>query len=187
MKIGYARVSTDEQNLGLQRDALTAAGCEVLFEDQGISGTAKSRPGLDQALAALKAGDVLVVWKLDRLGRSLGHLIQVITELGGQGVGFRSLSESIDTETAGGRLVFHMMGALAEFERSLIAERTRAGMKAAKARGYPIGRRKALTPAQLDHAALLIEQGESVAQVARSLRVGRSTLYEALSARVKVG
>jgi DNA invertase Pin-like site-specific DNA recombinase len=183
MKIGYARVSTDEQNLGLQLDALRVAGCETLFEDQGISGAAKARPGLDQALAALKAGDVLVVWKLDRLGRSLGHLIQVITELGGQGVGFRSLSESIDTETAGGRLVFHMMGALAEFERSLIAERTRAGMKAAKARGHPLGRRKALTPAQLDHAARLVGQEESVAHVARSLKVGRSTLYEALATR----
>jgi DNA invertase Pin-like site-specific DNA recombinase len=185
MKIGYARVSTDEQNLALQLDALKVAGCEAIFEDQGISGAAKSRPGLDQALAAIKAGDVLVVWKLDRLGRSLGHLIQVIAELGKKRVGFRSLSESIDTETAGGRLVFHMMGALAEFERSLIAERTRAGMKAAKARGGRVGRRKALTPAQLDHAALLIEQGESVAQVARSLRVGRSTLYEALGARAR--
>jgi DNA invertase Pin-like site-specific DNA recombinase len=183
MKIGYARVSTDEQNLSLQLDALRAAGCETVFQDQGVSGAARVRPGLDQALAALKAGDVLVVWKLDRLGRSLVHLIAVITDLGGRGVGFRSLSESIDTETAGGRLVFHMMGALAEFERALIAERTRAGIKATKARGGRIGRRKALTPAQLEHAALLVEQGESVVQVARSLKVGRSTLYEALSNR----
>lgn len=183
MKIGYARVSTDEQNLGLQLDALKAAGCEIVFQDQGISGAARARPGLDQALAALKAGDVLVVWKLDRLGRSLGHLIAVITDLGKRGVGFRSLSESIDTETAGGRLMFHMMGALAEFERAMIAERTRAGIKATKARGGRVGRRKALTPAQLDHAALLVEQGESVAQIARSLKVGRSTLYEALAAR----
>jgi DNA invertase Pin-like site-specific DNA recombinase len=184
MKIGYARVSTDDQNPNLQLDALRAAGCETVFEDRGISGAAKARPGLDQALATLKAGDMLIVWKLDRLGRSLGHLIHVITDLGGRGVGFRSLSESIDTETAGGRLVFHMMGALAEFERALIAERTRAGIKAMKARGGRVGRRKALTPAQLEHAALLVEQGESVKEVARSLKVGKSTLYDALAARV---
>ena len=139
MKIGYARVSTDEQNLDLQRHALEAAGCEFVFEDR-VSGAAHERPGLATALARVQPGDALVVWKLDRLGRSLVHLIHVIDGLGKVGAGFVSLSESIDTGTAGGRLVFHMMGALAEFERSLISERTSAGMKAAKRRGRHVGR-----------------------------------------------
>jgi DNA invertase Pin-like site-specific DNA recombinase len=128
-------VSTEEQNLDLQRRSLKAGGCALVFADCGMSGVARSRPQLDKALAGLKQGDVLVVWKLDRLGRSLPHLIEVVQTLGERGVGFQSMSEAIDTTTAGGRLVFHIMGALAEFERSLIAERTRAGMAAAKARG----------------------------------------------------
>jgi len=151
MLIGYARVSTDDQNLALQRDALSAAGCERVFEDQGISGTTRVRLGLDSALTALASGDVLVVWKLDRLGRSLLHLIDTLAALGERGVGFRSLSEAIDTGSAGGRLVFHLMGALAEFERSLIVERTTAGLKAARERrrgarpdGRPFSRRLAL-------------------------------------------
>ncbi|SNB79775.1 Resolvase, N terminal domain, partial [Arboricoccus pini] len=134
MKVGYARVSTDDQNLDLQRRALTAAGCEKIFEDQ-ISGASTKRPGLDDALAQCGNDDVLVVWKLDRLGRSLSHLIAVVQELGDKGCGFQSLSENIDTTTAGGRLVFHLMGSLAEFERALIAERTRAGLAAARMRG----------------------------------------------------
>lgn len=179
MLIGYARVSTEDQNLDLQRQALTAAGCEHIFEDQ-VSGAVAERPGLSQALKTVGAGDVLVVWKLDRLGRSLSHLIAVIQDLGDRGAGFRSLSENIDTTTAGGRLVFHMMGALAEFERALIGERTRAGIAAAKTRGVHVGRRKALTPAQISHARMLIERGESPSVVARTLNVGRSTLYRAL-------
>jgi DNA invertase Pin-like site-specific DNA recombinase len=179
MLIGYARVSTGDQNLDLQLRALKAAGCEQIFEDQ-VSGVAVKRPGLDGALAVLGQGDVLAVWRLDRLGRSLPHLIEVIRDLGARGAGFRSLSESIDTTTAGGRLFFHMMGALAEFERSLIQERTRAGMRAARARGAPVGRRKALTAAQVQHARKLIEGGESPSAVARSLKVGRATLYRAL-------
>jgi Site-specific recombinases, DNA invertase Pin homologs len=179
MLIGYARVSTDEQSLALQRDALNGAGCELVFEDQ-VSGAAIKRPGLDQALAKLGSDDVLVVWKLDRLGRSLPHLIDVIAELGERGAGFRSLSEAIDTTSAGGRLIFHIMGALAEFERSLISERTRAGMSAAKRRGQHLGRRPALTRTQIDHARSLIAAGESPTAVARSLKVGRSTLYRAL-------
>lgn len=178
--IGYARVSTEDQNLDLQRAALKAAGCEPVFEDQ-VSGTAVRRPGLDDALDRLRAGDSLVVWRLDRLGRSLPHLIETIRLIGDKGAGFRSLTESIDTTTAGGRLYFHMMGALAEFERALIIERTRAGMKAAKARGVEVGRKRVLTPAQISHARQLVNQGESPSAVARSMRVGRSTLYRALN------
>jgi len=129
----------------------------------------------------LTTGDVLVVWRLDRLGRSLAHLVDLVNSLQGRGVGFRSLSDAIDTTSAGGRLVFHIMASLAEFERSLIGERTRAGMAAARARGSMVGRRRALTPAQLDHARLLIERGESPSVVARSLGCGRSTLYRALA------
>lgn len=179
MNIGYARVSTDDQNLDLQRTALTQAGCSPVFEDQ-VSGMAMRRPGLDKALNKLGEGDTLVVWRLDRLGRSLPHLIETIHLVGEKGAGFRSLTESIDTTTAGGRLYFHMMGALAEFERTLIIERTRAGMKAAKARGVEVGRKRVLTPAQINHARQLVDQGESPSAVARSMKVGRSTLYRAL-------
>lgn len=181
MKVGYARVSTEEQNLELQRRALEAAGVTQVFEDQ-ISGLALKRPGLEAAMADLSAGDTLVVWRLDRLGRSLPHLIALLQDLGDRGVGFQSLSESIDTTTAGGRLIFHVMGALAEFERSLIVERTRAGMAAARARGVHVGRLPRLSPAQIRHAKLLVERGESPTRVAASLNVGRSTLYRALRA-----
>jgi len=182
MKIGYARVSTDDQNLDLQRRALSGAGCMDIFTDQ-VSGTASRRPGLDEALARCSAGDVLVVWRLDRLGRSLSHLIDVIQQLGKRDVGFVSLSENIDTTTAGGRLVFHLMGAIAEFERALIVERTRAGIEAAKKRGKHMGRPIALTAAQVRHARALIDGGESPGAVAGSLSVSRSTLYRALKAR----
>lgn len=180
VNIGYARVSTDDQNLDLQRAALKAAGCDPVFEDQ-VSGMALRRPGLERALAQLGQGDTLTVWRLDRLGRSLPHLIETIRVIGDRGAGFRSVTESIDTTTAGGRLYFHMMGALAEFERALIIERTRAGMKAAKARGVEVGRKRVLTPAQINHARQLVEEGESPASVARSMKVGRSTLYRALN------
>ena len=181
MLIGYARVSTDDQNLALQRDALEVAGCDRTFEDHGISGATRVRPGLDSALAALSTGDVLVVWKLDRLGRSLPHLVETLTTLGEREIGFRSLSEAIDTGSAGGRLVFHLMAALAEFERALIVERTTAGLKAARARGVRVGRRKSLTAAQVAHARLLLDGGEHAAAVAKSLKVSRSTLYRALA------
>jgi DNA invertase Pin-like site-specific DNA recombinase len=189
MRVGYARVSTEEQNLDMQRRSLKAGGCELVFEDCGVSGIARSRPQLDKALAGLRQGDILVVWKLDRLGRSLSHLIEVVQTLGERGVGFQSMSEAIDTTTAGGRLVFHVMGALAEFERSLIAERTRAGMAAAKARGDAVGRPRKLTQNQLEHAQHLIEtKDESVTSVARSLRVSRATLYRnCREARVRLG
>lgn len=181
MKIGYARVSTDEQNLDLQRAALEAAGCERFFEDRGISGAESARPGLASALSMLGSGDVLVVWKLDRLGRSLGQLIVMIDGIGKAGAGFQSLSEAIDTTTAGGRLIFHVMGALAEFERALIGERTKAGMQAAKRRGKPIGRPRKLTGHQLARARALIEAGEETrAGVAELFGVDVATLRRGL-------
>ncbi|MBY0560999.1 recombinase family protein [Hyphomicrobium sp.] len=140
MFIGYARVSTDEQSIDLQLDALERAGCQRIFNDSGFSGALKSRPALDELLAYLKPGDTLVTWRLDRLGRSLSHLILLVNDLEVRGIAFKSLSEAIDTSTAGGRLQFHMMGALAEFERALISERTKAGMAAARLRGVQLGR-----------------------------------------------
>lgn len=181
MKIGYARVSTEDQNLSLQKQSLRAAGCKVIIEDQGISGGQLTRPGLTEALGRLKKGDVLVVWRLDRLGRSRAQLIEIIAGLGASGAGFASLTEAIDTTTAGGRLVFHMMGALAEFERGLIAERTTAGMRAAKRRGKHIGRPRKLTRPQVLHAKELIASGkESRGAVAELFGVDVKTLRRAL-------
>lgn len=181
MLIGYARVSTDDQNSAMQLDALRSAGCERLFCDEGISGAATERQGLNEALASLERGDILVVWKLDRLGRSLAHLIQVTTKLEKGGVGFRSLSEAIDTTTASGRLLFHIMGAIAEFERSLISERTRAGMAAAKSRGQHVGREKKLSVEDALWAKRMIEDGRlSVDDVLIALRVSPMTLRRAL-------
>jgi DNA invertase Pin-like site-specific DNA recombinase len=148
MLIGYARVSTIDQNLNLQLDALNLAGCETIYRDEGISGTKAKRPGLARALKRLTSDDVLVVWKLDRLGRSMRHLIELTTKLETKGIGFRSLSDAIDTSTAGGKLYFHLMGAFAEFESNLTSERTKAGMAAAKARGVKMGRPRKLTPMQ---------------------------------------
>src|SRR3954469_23048251 len=139
MLIGYARVSTDDQNLDMQRDALEKAGCEQIYTDR-VSGTKDNRPGLTVALSHLRSGDTLVVWRLDRLGRSLRHLIDTVTTLKERGIHFRSLQEQIDTATSGGKLVFHFFGALAEFERDLIRERTQAGLEAARARGKVGGR-----------------------------------------------
>jgi DNA invertase Pin-like site-specific DNA recombinase len=181
MLIGYARISTDEQNLAMQLDALQLAGCQRVFRDEGISGAATDRRALNDAVSAVAAGDVLVVWKLDRLGRSLAHLIQIITRLEAEGIGFRSLSEAIDTTTASGRLLFHVMGAIAEFERSLISERTRAGMAAAKARGQHLGREKKLTEEDARWAMRMIEAGIlSADDVALTLRVSITTVYRAL-------
>lgn len=179
MRIGYARVSTADQHLDLQHDALKAAGCDRIFSD-AVTGVTSRRPGLDRALATLSSGDMLIVWKLDRLGRSLAQLVQLIADLGAKDIGFRSLSDPIDTGSAGGRLVLHIMGALAEFERSLIVERTQAGMQAARRRGQKLGRKPALTPEQVAMAARMIDNGESARAVARSLKVGKSTLYRHL-------
>mgnify|MGYP001213506124 CR=1 FL=1 len=180
MRIGYARVSTQDQNLELQLDALKRAGCERIYEDR-ISGTTTERPGWEQAKAALREGDVLVVWRLDRLGRSIRHLIDTVGELEERGVGFQSVTESIDTTTNGGKLVFHIFSALAEFERGLIRERTAAGLAAARARGRKGGRPKKLTAKKLEQAKKLLEDGSlSVQEVAETLGVGRATLYRAL-------
>lgn len=179
MKIGYARVSTADQNAQMQTDALITAGCEKVITDQ-VSGAAKNRPALDKLLASLNAGDVLAVWRLDRLGRSLPHLIEIVRSVEGRGAHLQSLTEGIDTTTAQGRLTFHLMGALAEFERALIVERTQAGLQAARTRGASVGRPHALTAAQVKHAKKLIEAGERPASVAASLGVNRSTLYRAI-------
>jgi DNA invertase Pin-like site-specific DNA recombinase len=180
MKIGYARISTADQNARMQRDALKAAGCEKIVTEQ-VSGSSPSRPKLEKLLRSIGKGDVLTVWRLDRLGRSLPHLIEVVRDLEAKGAGFQSLSENIDTTTAGGRLIFHLMGALAEFERSLIVERTQAGLAAARKRGVKVGRPRSLTPAQVKHAQKLIDSGEAPSAVAKSLGVNRSTLYRAMS------
>ncbi|MDW6021648.1 recombinase family protein [Mesorhizobium sp. BAC0120] len=180
-KIGYARVSTNEQNLDLQRAALQAAGCVEIHADQGISGSDFERPGLSRALHCLEPGDMLVVWRLDRLGRSLIDLIKLVTDLGARAVEFHSLSEAIDTSSPGGRLLFHMLAAMAEFERSLISERTRAGMAAARARGSRIGRRPATTAAQRAAALIAIEQNKiSVEDVAAEYGIHPRTLLRVL-------
>jgi DNA invertase Pin-like site-specific DNA recombinase len=177
--VGYARVSTLDQNPALQRDALAAAGCTKLFEDRA-SGARADRPGLAQALAFLREGDVLVVWKLDRLGRSLPHLIETVAALAARGVGFRSVTEAINTTTPGGRLVFHLFGALGQFERDLIRERTRAGLAAAAARGRKGGRKPVVTDDKLRRARALLAQGLTVREAAGRVRVGKTALYEAL-------
>ena len=181
MLIGYARVSTEDQNLALQLDALRAAGCELIFRDEGVSGSETDRVELNKALQALAAGDVLVVWKLDRLGRSLAHLMHIVTRLEAEAIGFRSLSEAIDTTTASGRLLFHIVGAIAEFERNLISERTSAGMAAAKARGQHLGRERKLTEADARRAHCAIASGMMTPRAAAaSLGVSISTLYRSL-------
>jgi len=166
MKIGYARVSTEDQKLDLQMQALRKAGCDEVYDDHGISGRVFDRPGLDHALAALRPGDTLVVWRLDRLGRSLKQLIELMDLLGKRDIHFFSLTECIDTASSGGRLVFHMMAALSEFERNLISERTRAGMEAARRNGKRLGRPPILSDSQLHNAAMALEKGQLVQDVA---------------------
>jgi DNA invertase Pin-like site-specific DNA recombinase len=180
VRIGYARVSTDEQDLSLQLDALRAAGCIRIFRDEGVSGVAARRPALTKALAALGPGDVLVTWRLDRLGRSLAHLIEIIGLLESRGIGFQSLTEAIDSTTAGGKLIFHVMGALAEFERALISERTKAGMAAARSRGRKVGRPPSLTKAQAAEVRRRATKGQSVESLASRFRVSLSTIGRVL-------
>jgi DNA invertase Pin-like site-specific DNA recombinase len=180
-KIGYARVSTMEQSLLLQTNALRASGCTEIFVDHGISGRVTNRLGLSQAMEHLSRDDTLVVWRLDRLGRSLVHLVGLINGLSLRGVEFQSLTESIDTNSSGGRLVFHMMAALAEFERSLISERTRAGMKAVQASGRHVGRPRALSAIERDQAlASILENDEPISEVAMRYRVHPRTLKRML-------
>ncbi|WP_067975909.1 recombinase family protein [Mycolicibacter icosiumassiliensis] len=181
MLIGYARVSTADQSPDLQLDALAAAGAVKVYTDRGVSGALSHRLELDRCLEHLRAGDTLVVWRLDRLARSLRNLLELVESLSQRGIHLRSLTESIDTGSASGRLVLSVFGALAEFERSLVVERTQAGLAAAKARGTRLGRRPSLSDSQLDQARTLVAAGHRVEEVARTLGVGRSTLYRALS------
>ncbi len=176
--VGYARVSTFEQILDLQKDALNAAGCKRIFTDTA-SGGRSDRPGLQQALDYVREGDVLVVWRLDRLGRSLKYLIEIITQLNERGVGFKSVTEQIDTTTSGGKLIFHVFGALAEFERDVIRERTQAGLAAARARGRMGGRPKKLgAGGKIAMAqALYDDKMHSIADICRTLGISRTTLY----------
>lgn len=183
MLIGYVRVSTNDQNTALQRNALESAGCELIFEDK-ISGRVADRPGLKKLLRTLSEGDTLVVWKLDRLGRSMRHLVVLVEELRDRGINFRSLTDSIDTSTPMGRFFFHVMGALAEMERELIVERTRAGLAAAKAEGRIGGRRPKFTSEQWSQMGRLIAAGESRQRVAIIFDVGISTLYKKFPAGI---
>jgi DNA invertase Pin-like site-specific DNA recombinase len=177
MLIGYARVSTDDQDSALQRDALAKAGCNKIF-DETISGARQDRPQLRAAIDFARDGDVLVVWKLDRLARSLTQLISAVEELQGRGVGFQSLTETIDATSSGGRLIFHIFGALAEFERAIIRERTRAGLLAAKARGRTGGRKPSLSVQDRQVAlSLLADEQIPVAEIAKRLSVSKQTFY----------
>ncbi len=181
MHLGYARVSTETQDTALQLDALSAAGCERIYQER-TSGGSRERPELAKCLDALRAGDTLTVWRLDRLGRSLRDLVGTVADLEERGVGFRSLRESIDTGSAGGKLIFHVFAALAEFERSLIRERTRAGLAAARARGRKGGRPRKLTPDQARKArAMLLDPDMTKGEVARHFRVTRVTLNKMLA------
>jgi len=180
MLIGYARVSTDDQNLDLQRDALQAVGCERVFEDM-VSGARADRTGLVTLMSMLRAGDTVVIWRLDRLGRSLKNLIELVERLESAKVGLRSLQENIATTSSGGKLVFHLFGALAEFERNLIRERTQAGLVAARARGRMGGRPRRLDPVKLALAVKLHrERNHTVEEICKMMGISKSTLYNYL-------
>lgn len=181
MKIGYARVSTPDQKLDLQINALKAAGCARIFEDHGISGSDRDRPALSEALNSLQAEDQLVVWKLDRLGRSLSHLIEILEGLSDRGVHFESLTERVDTKSVYGEFTFHMIGALAQMERRLISERTKEGMDAARRKGKRLGRPYALSDEQITEARRRIEiEGQPISRVAGQFSVSHKTLVAAI-------
>lgn len=183
MKIGYARVSTNDQNLDLQLDELKKAGCEKIFSDVS-SGAKTDRQGLQDALDHCRDGDVLVVWKLDRCGRSLKHLVETVNNLKERGIGFRCLTQNLDTTTTSGMLFFHIMGALAEFERSLIQERTNAGLQAARARGRLGGRPKIDNSKRIEIASTLYRDGKtSVSEICDTLKISRATFYRDLRSR----
>ena len=179
MKIGYARVSTSTQDTALQIDALKKACCEVIYEEKA-SGTKKDRIELEQCLKSLRSGDVLVVWKLDRLGRSLHHLLEVINNFEERGIGFTSLTESIDTTTSTGKLVFNIFGSLAEFERSLIKDRVNAGLEAARKKGRIGGRPSALNEKQKQLAITMFNGGALKSDIAKHFNVTRQTIYSIL-------
>jgi DNA invertase Pin-like site-specific DNA recombinase len=180
MKYGYAHVSTDDQTPALQLAALNKAGCKTILKDDGLTGATTKRPALLRCLKKMEPGDTLIVWKLDRLGRSLRDLITMLDDLKTRGVKFRSLTEHIDTETPTGRAMWQMIGLLAELERSLISERTRAGVKDAQRRGVKFGRKPKLTPEQIAHARKQIEAGQRREDLADLFKVNRTTLYRAL-------
>src|SRR6184192_4590780 len=185
MNIGYARVSTQDQTLNLQKDALEKLGCNKIFTDTS-SGTKAERNGLEEALEYVREGDTLVVWRLDRLGRSLKHLIETVATLDNRKIGFKSLTENIDTTTSGGKLIFHIFGALAEFERDLIRERTQAGLMAARARGRKGGQPKALTPKQAAIAQHLYDdKTNTIADICKTLNISRATLYRYIQTEKK--
>ena len=183
MLIGYARVSTHDQNLELQRESLTKAGCQKVFEDK-ISGTRADRPGLSKVLEMLREDDTLVVWKLDRLGRSVKQLVDLVGELNKQGVHFKSLTDSIDTGTPSGRFFFHVMASLAEMERELTVERTRAGLEVARKLGRKGGRKLKMTESKIESAKKLLSSGIPPKDVARNLGVSVPTLYRWIPASV---
>ena len=184
MLIGYARVSTGDQNLDLQKNALARAECEQIFEDTA-SGKNARRPGLRRAIRRLKPGDSLVVWKLDRLGRSVRDLITLVSELQDRGIHFRSLTDSIDTSTPAGRFFFHVMSALAEMERELIVERTRAGLAAAREQGRVGGRRRVMTEEVVERSRRMLENGATRHQIADVIGVGVKTIYKYFPAAVR--
>jgi DNA invertase Pin-like site-specific DNA recombinase len=180
LKIGYARISTADQQLHMQQDALKEAGCEKIFHDVA-SGVKTSRPGLEETMKHLRKGDILVVWKLDRLGRSIQHLIQTVKGLSQRNIGFKSIQENIDTTTSGGKLIFHIFSALAEFERDIIQERTKAGLKAARARGRLGGRPPSLNSKQIEKMlARYHEQKLTVAEICKIFGISRPSFYNYL-------
>lgn len=176
MLIGYARVSTQDQSLNLQIDALTKAGCKEVFEDT-ISGSKSEREGLTKLLKYIRPGDTVVVWKLDRLGRSLKHLIELVQLFNDRGVGFKSIQENIDTTTASGKLFLHIFGSLAEFERELIKERTLAGLKAAAERGRKGGRPRSMDERKIEQARALHRSQIPVSEICKTLGISKGTLY----------
>ena len=179
MKVGYARVSTNEQDTYLQIDALKAIGCELIYQEKQ-SGAKKDRSELQQCLKSLREDDILIVWKLDRLGRSLQHLIEVVSDLEDRKIGFQSLTENIDTTSPTGKLIFHIFGSLAEFERGLIRERVKAGLEAAKKRGKKFGRPDALNDKAKEMAFAMFNGGALKIDIARHFNVTRQTVYSLL-------
>ena len=186
MKIGYARVSTGDQNLDMQVDALNKIECDKIFTDK-MSGARSDRPGLEEAMKFMREGDTLIVWRLDRLGRSLQHLIKVINDLNENGKFFMSLQENIDSKSTGGKLIFHIFAALAEFERDLIRERTKAGILAARARGRIGGRPRKMTAKKIEWAKKLMEDhSNSISEICKMLRISKSTLYRNLNGEADI-
>lgn len=179
-KIGYIRVSTDDQNSDMQRQALNAAGCDQIFSDEGVSGAKKQRKGLSEMMEVLQAGDTLAVWKLDRLGRSQLDMLNLLDELREREIAFQSLTEGVDTNTSAGRMVFSVIAAMAELERENIRERTKEGLKAAKRRGVRLGRPPTLTTDQIKHAKSLLDDDIRMSDIARNMGVAYTTLRRAL-------